>query len=155
MIAQWIGAQTIDLFPRLPERINARSVHITVGVALAVLLVASVLWRMTPMGGACRPLRPGLAGVLANGVHGCLHVLLAAMLLSGLLLVWARGDSLFNLVRVPAFAPNDREFRKLIEEIHETTGWLILSQAGLHALAALVHHYVLRDGVLARMAMRG
>ena len=36
-------------------------------------------------------------------------------------------------------------------EIHETLGNVILWVAGLHALAALYHHYILKDRVLVAM----
>ena len=39
---QWLGAQVIDWFPSGPPRVNARSVHIALGVALALLLLARV-----------------------------------------------------------------------------------------------------------------
>ena len=75
--------------------------------ALCISPAARLLWCVT-RGRRLPPAESGLAGVLAKGVHGSLYALLAAMLLSGFLVVLARGDSLFNLVRVPAFAPNDR-----------------------------------------------
>ena len=56
----------------------------------------------------------------------------------------------FGLELPPLVAP-DRDLARLIHDIHETVGiagyWLI----GLHALAALVHHYVVRDDTLRRM----
>ena len=49
--AQWLGAQTIDWFPRGPLRVDARSMHITGGVLLAALLVARLLARTPPLAG--------------------------------------------------------------------------------------------------------
>lgn len=53
VVLQWIGAKTIDWFPRGTLRVDARSVHITVGVLLALVLVARIVWRATG-GGGCR-----------------------------------------------------------------------------------------------------
>jgi cytochrome b561 len=39
---QWLGAQTIDWFPGGPLRVDVRSVHITCGALLAVLLLARI-----------------------------------------------------------------------------------------------------------------
>ncbi|WP_342587451.1 cytochrome b/b6 domain-containing protein [Manganibacter manganicus] len=39
-------------------------------------------------------------------------------------------------------------------EIHTTLGNVILWLAGLHAAAALFHHYYLRDGILKSMLPR-
>ena len=44
---QWLGAQTIDWFPSGPWRVDARSLHITFGILLAVLLVGRIGWRLT------------------------------------------------------------------------------------------------------------
>ena len=66
VVTQWLGAQTIDWFPRGPLRVDARSVHITVGVTLAALLAARVLWRAT--GGRRLPLADhGALNLVAKG----------------------------------------------------------------------------------------
>ena len=41
---------------------------------------------------------------------------------------------------------------KLLGEAHQTLGNIFIWLAGLHAIAALAHHYVLRDATLVRMA---
>ncbi len=41
-----------------------------------------------------------------------------------------------------------------VDEVHDFNAWLIMALAGGHALAALYHHYLLRDGVLRRMLQR-
>jgi cytochrome b561 len=45
----------------------------------------------------------------------------------------------------------DPSLRHTITDVHQVVAWAIILLAALHALAALVHHYVLRDDVLARM----
>lgn len=42
----------------------------------------------------------------------------------------------------------------LIAELHESGGTFILILAGLHALMAIWHQFVLRDGALRRMSLR-
>ncbi len=151
---QWLGAQTIDWFPRGPLRVDARSLHITVGVLLAALLLGRVAWRLT--GGRRLPLADkGALNVVAKGTHWGLYALLAAMVLAGMFLTWTRGDSIFNLFSIPAYDPGSKELPHQVQEVHATIGWLILALAGLHAGAALVHRYLWQDGVLARMLPRG
>lgn len=154
VVAQWVGAQTIDWFPRGPLRVDARSVHIVAGVLLAALVAARLLWRAT--GGRRLPLADkGALNLVAKGTHWGLYALLIAMLGVGLFLAWTRGDSIFNLFSIPAFDPGNRALAHRVQEVHATVGWLILALAGLHAGAALVHRYLWRDGVLGRMALRG
>jgi cytochrome b561 len=154
VFGQWFGAQTIDWFPRGPLRVDARSVHIVVGVLLTALLVARIVWRLSA--GRRLPTEgpsPAVA-FLAKSVHRLLYLLLLAMVLVGLALTWARGDSLFNLFSIPAFDPGNKALAHRIFDIHNFLGWAILGLAGLHAGAALVHRYVWKDGVLARMSLR-
>ena len=147
---QWLGAQTIDWFPRGPLRVDARSLHITFGVLLAIILAARVIWRLT--GGRRLPLADrGALNILAKTTHWGLYALLIAMVLVGMFLAWTRGDSIFNLFTLPAYAPGNKALSDQVQEIHATLGWIILAVAGLHAAAALVHRYVWHDGVLDRM----
>jgi cytochrome b561 len=153
VVLQWVGAQTIDLFPRGPLRVDARSVHITFGVLLAALLLGRLLWRVT--GGRRLPLADaGALNIVAKGTHWGLYALLAAMVLAGMFLTWTRGDSLFNVVSIPAYDPGNRALAEQVQEVHGTIGWIILGLAGLHASAALVHRYLWHDGVLGRMLPR-
>lgn len=150
VVVQWLGAQTIDWFPRGPWRVDARSTHITLGVLLAALLVARVAWRLTR--GRRLPLADkGVVNVVAKATHWGLYALLAAMVSVGLFLPWAQGDSIFNLFAIPAYDPANPDFGDQVQDIHGTIGWLILALAGVHASAALVHRYLWRDGVLGRM----
>ena len=153
VVAQWIGAQTIDLFPRGPLRVDARSAHITLGALLGILLVARLVWRITR--GRRLPLADvGVLNLVAKATHWGLYVLLSAMVLVGLFLAWARGDSLFNTVSIPAYDPGNRVLVDQVQELHGTIGWLIVALASLHASAALFHRWVRRDGVLNRMLLR-
>lgn len=150
VVAQWIGAQVIDVFPAGSPRVDARSVHITGGLLLAVLLLMRLAWRTTR--GRRLPLADtGALNLLAKGTHWGLYALLVMMVLVGMFLVWVRGDSLFNLFSIPAYDPGNRALSHQVQELHGTIGWMILALAGLHAAAALVHRYVWRDAVLGRM----
>lgn len=150
VVSQWLGAQTIDWFPRGPLRVDARSVHIILGVVLAALVAARLLWRLTR--GRRLPLADeGALNLVAKGTHWGLYALLGAMVLAGLFLTWTRGDSIFNLFSIPAYDPGNPGLKGQVQEVHATIGWLILALAGLHAGAALVHRYLWHDGVLGRM----
>ena len=151
--AQWLGAQTIDWFPRGPLRVDARSMHITAGLVLLLVLATRVLWRATDG----RRLPPGDRGwlhVVAKGTHWSLYALLAATVALGVFNVWVRGDSIFNAFTIPAFDPANKALRGMVEEWHGTAANLILILAGVHAGAALVHRYLWDDGVLGRMFSR-
>ncbi len=60
--------------------------------------------------------------------------------------------SFFGLSIPSPFMSFSRDSHHLIGDIHEWVGWTIIIIATGHAVAALFHHYVLRDGLLYRMA---
>jgi len=153
VVEQFLGAQIIDWFPRGPLRVNARSVHIVLGVTLAVLLAVRIFWRLTRGRQLVR--EPGLLNLAARLVHHLLYVLLIAIVLLGLVLTSARGDSIFGAFSVWSFAPGNRDLANAIGEVHETVAWTIIVVAALHAAAALFHRFVLKDRVLQRMWPRG
>lgn len=146
----WTLGQCIDFFPKGTPRIGARSLHIVFGLLLALTLAARIGWRLR--GGAVLPRADaGLPGTAAVAVHRLLYVLLVAIVVVGVAAVWIRGDNIFNLFTIPAFDPGNKALRHDVVELHELLANVLLTLAGLHAAAALWHHYVRRDGVLRRM----
>ena len=54
-------------------------------------------------------------------------------------------------LQLPALIAENKDLASQIKEIHEavgTTGYFLI---GLHAVAALYHHYIKRDNTLTRM----
>ena len=118
VVVQWLIAQVIDLIPQGTPRIEARSVHFTHGLCLAIILAARINWRATR--GRVLPADKGVLQALAKAVHCAPYALLIAMVLVGIFLVYARGDSFLDLFTVPAFDPNNKALRENVEELHGT-----------------------------------
>ena len=150
VIALWLLAQVIDWFPAGPARIDCRSVHIVLGIILAIVLVRLIVWRRLA-GNHLPSAGPPALARLASIVQVLLYVLLVVEVLLGLANVWVRGDSIFNLFAIPSFAPGDRALRRQINGYHQVVANTILVLAGFHAMAALLHHYYWKDEVLRRM----
>ena len=146
----WIVGKTVD-FPSGAWRVDYRSVHIMLGFALALILMARLGWRVW-RGLTMPPDRHRLLVAAAKAMHWVLYLLLFATVAVGMTYEFARGDSLFNLFRMPSFAHGNRALIHWIGGYHALAANAVLILAGLHALAALSHHYVMRDDVLARMA---
>ncbi|MEO8296553.1 MAG: cytochrome b/b6 domain-containing protein [Burkholderiales bacterium] len=154
VVGVWVLGQVIDVFPKGVPRVTARSLHITGGTLLGLLLVYRIVWRAGPRSVRLPPADAGWLGKLSTLTHFGLYILLCAAVLAGLANTWVRGDNLFNLVTLPAFDPGNSDLRETVEELHELAANLLLLVAGLHALAALVHHAVFRDDVMRRMGRR-
>jgi superoxide oxidase len=99
------------------------------------------------------PAPPAWQHAVGRVMHGALYLLMIAMPLGGWLLLSASGKPIpFFGLELPALVAENKALADQVKEIHELGGtvgyWLI----GLHAAAALFHHYVRRDNTLRRMA---
>jgi len=153
VVGQWLGAKTFDLFPKGPLQVDAVSAHLTFGVLIGLLVAARIWWRLT-RGVRLPDIGNGLLPLLAKAMHWAFYLLILAVVALGLTMVSVRSFSFFNLFQLPTATTATRPFLRSVHEIHELLATLILILAGLHALVALVHQYVWRDGVLARMVPR-
>ena len=54
-------------------------------------------------------------------------------------------------LELPAIWPQDKGFADTLKDLHETIGEIGYFLVGAHALAALYHHYIVRDNTLRRM----
>jgi len=124
--------------------------HQSLGLSVLLLNGLRLLWRWwQPMPSLITDPVKRMIGHLS---HAAVYGLLMAQPLLGWLYVSARGRTAnFWGLPMPALIDKNRELADSIHTWHENTGWLLLALIALHALAALHHHYVLKDGVLRRM----
>jgi cytochrome b561 len=87
-----------------------------------------------------------------------LYFVVVAVLVGGVTTELLRGDNFFGLLRLPTpgdlVAPARHALAERIGDLHGLGANTILVLAGLHAAAALFHHYALKDTVLRRMLAR-
>ena len=152
VVIQFAFAETWDYFAK-PTQETMQSLHVSLGVLLTAVVLARIVWRLIP-GHQMPALDVGWMRIASKGVHYLLYLLLAAQVVTGFLFRWAQGHpvSFFGLFAIPSpFDAFDRAARRQFHTIHEWIGWTIIIVAFAHALAALYHHYALRDRVLGRM----
>ena len=149
-VALWCLGKTIDWFPPGVGRIPARSVHICVGIVLGLILCYRIFWRWQG-GRHLPPASSGAAQLLANFTHYALYFLLIGAVALGIANVWVRGDSLFGLISIPQFDPGNKPLQMQVAKLHYLFANALLIVAGVHAMAALAHHFLWKDRVLQRM----
>jgi cytochrome b561 len=151
VILQFTLGQTWGWFPR-PTRHLMIVTHMSFGIILTVVILARVLWRFA-LGHHLRSLEIGWVRVASITVHYVLYALLAIEAVLGFLSRW-EGDeamSFFGLQIPPPFSAAGEDVAHQLQDIHNWVGWAIIILAAGHALAALYHHYILKDRVLGRM----
>lgn len=150
----WTGGETLSWVAPGATRADLRSLHILLGCVLGVVGAVRFIWRLS-FGRPLPPVDSGAVAALAKLTHRALYALLAAMVFIGMMLLWATGDSAFNAFTLPANDAADAAFAVQLQHIHAIIGWVIVAAVGLHSLAVLFHHFVLRDATLARMGWGG
>lgn len=151
VVALWCLGETVDWFPKGAVRIAARSLHICLGVALGSLLCYRLWWRLGAGAVRLAPVGAGIVRALGTVVHVALYVMLLATVVLGLANAWVRGDTLFNLISIPAFDPGNKALRAQVEDLHALSANILIWLAGFHAAMGLAHHFVWKDDVLRRM----
>jgi cytochrome b561 len=132
-----------------------RQLHETLGMCVFALVVMRVLWRTLDVD----PDPPQVSrwmDVAAKAAHYVLYLLLFSLPLTAISGAWLEGHPLTLLasVDIPPFLALSHDTGAAIATLHTWLGDAILWVAGLHALAALYHHIILKDSVLASMLPR-
>ena len=134
-----------------------KALHFMLG--LSVLLM--VVLRLAARWASPKPVEAAPANALqtwsqrlAAVGHLALYGFMLLMPLAGWLALSAAGKPIpFFGLELPALMGPNKTFAHDIKELHEAVGeagyWLI----GIHVAAALGHHYVLKDGLMSRMAL--
>ena len=151
VIANFTLAQTWDWFAK-PVKGLMEDTHMSFGVLLAAAVIARLVWRWLP-GHQLSSLEAGWVRLVSKATHYLLYGLLVIEAGLGFAFRWGAGRPMefFGLGILPLTGAIDKALRHDLREIHEKIGWAIIILALMHALAALYHHYALKDRALERM----
>lgn len=129
--------------------------HYQVGTALFVLILIRLIWAFINREHRPRP-PEGLLGYAARLGHLGLYVLLLAVPSAALIRAWGseRAFAPFGFEIFPARAPDTgiKAATDIGSNFHGELAWVLLVLILGHILMALFHHFVLKDGLLKRMA---
>jgi len=130
--------------------------HKSVGISILLLTLARLAWRLTH-----RPppaVEGGFQGFLAKAVHTLLYAFMIVAPLTGWIVVSTSRIEvptyLFGVVPWPHL-PVSRALHEVAEEAHELLAWAGIALFLLHVAGALRHQWLLKDGLLRRMAPGG
>jgi len=153
LIAVYACIELKDFFPKGSDvRVALKTWHFMLG--LTVLVLATVRLAVHLLGPSPR-IRPSPAHwqVLAGKImHTGLYLFMIGMPILGWLILSSDEKVVpFFGFQLPALTGANPGLSEQLEEIHETVGTIGYVLIGLHAAAALVHHYFLRDDTLRRI----
>lgn len=153
LVAVYACIELRELFPKGSDPREAlKTWHFMLGLSVFVLVWLRLALHLSgPVPGIVpEPSRwMRLSGTL---MHIALYVLMIGLPLFGWLMLSASGKPIpFFGLELPALVGKNKELADLFKEIHETGATAGYILVGLHAAAALFHHYVVRDDTLRRM----
>jgi cytochrome b561 len=152
-----IGSFTLGLsmvnMPLSPRKLEFYSWHKWVGVTVLLLVILRLAWRLAnpvPVQPATVPAWQRRAAAVS---HAALYTVLIVMPVTG----WIMSSALnlpvvyLGLIHIPSPFGVDRALGEAMKLVHFGLALTLLVLVMIHVLAALYHHFVLRDNVLRRM----
>jgi cytochrome b561 len=147
-----LGNYMVDLdyydawYHRAPE------IHKSAGILLLLIMLFRFFWNTFQS--RPEPISPDTKTELAARLtHLFFYLLVVMLFITGYMISTAEGQGIevFNWFNVPSLLAEDSDRVDWAGDIHKilATGFMIL--AAVHALAALYHHFIVKDFTLKRM----
>lgn len=143
--------------PETPNRFELYQLHKSFGICVLILSVLRLLWRL---GHKPPPLPTGMKAweiAAAKSTHVAFYIIMIGMPLLG----WAMVSSsefviptkIFKVILWPDLPglPRDKAVESIFKNLHHWIGKATIALILLHVGAALKHHFINKDNILARM----
>ncbi len=153
IMAQYFWAWRIDNVEGFRARLELVTQHKTIGMVVLALAVLRLLWRLINQPPPLPAAMVRWERWAAKTGHALLYGLIFAIPLSGWLYSSAAGlgDFWWGPVSFPSLVESSELLEDRFGVLHRALGLALAAVAGLHTLAALRHHFMLKDSVLKRM----
>jgi cytochrome b561 len=146
VLSAWLVSGSRDLM----------TLHQTLGVAVFAVVALRLVWRAVDRrpGEVAMPKAMALA---SRAFHWLLYAMMLALVGTAVAGSWLEGHAItvYGLGAIGPYLMASRDLGHALLEVHQTLGTAIIWAAGLHAAAALFHHFYRRDRVLRRMLPAG
>lgn len=151
IIAFVLGPEDVDELDN-PSLDLGLQTHETLGLVVFGLTVFRIICTLFSKRPLAVPM-PASMRMISKVLQASLYLLLLAVPLTAILGTWLEGDALSLLSHVIITSPfsTSENIGEFLLDLHPTLADTLLILAGVHAAAALFHHFVLNDLVLATM----
>jgi cytochrome b561 len=141
-----------DSWPNKPAQTFWINIHALLGLLLWFTLMARFLWRRRHAPPQLMESVGHFARRTQAVVHFCLYALLFVTPIVGIITFVYHGRVFdFGIFKIDFAVKSDRAIFHPTEDLHGYLAYAIFALAGIHALTALWHQFILRDGLLDRM----
>jgi len=153
IMAVYLCIELREFYPKGSDIRNGfKAWHFMLGISVWILVLLRLAIRIKHKAPVITPTPIQWQLTISKLVHLLLYLLMLTMPILGWLTVNYKGHEVMYFgLQLPTLVTADESMATFIEEVHEWIGvagyWLI----GLHALAALYHHYFIKDNTLKRM----
>lgn len=154
LVATAITMEVRGIYPKGSDaRELIKTVHYMLGMAVFSLVWLRLIARAAGTTPPISPAPSATQALLGHLVHMALYALMVGLPLLGWLALSAKGKPVALLwgMQLPMLIAENRDTAHLLKEMHEVGAQIGYGLLALHAGAALLHHYVLRDNTLVRM----
>ena len=136
-----------------PAKFQYYAWHKWIGITIFLLAALRLAWRAGHRAPALPATMPAWQVKASRVAHALLYALMLAIPLSGWIYSSATGVSVvyLGLVPLPDLVPKDRESARILLLVHQALNFTLAIVVVAHVAAALRHHFVDGDDVLARI----
>jgi cytochrome b561 len=148
------GLYMVEL-PFSPQRLKQYNWHKWAGMSILFLSALRLLWRLAHPAPALPAHLPAWQRLASSSTHGLMYALFFAIPLAG----WAYSSALgfpvvlYGVIEMPDFVSRNKELAETLKLIHKLLAYSLAALVIVHLMAALQHHFILKDGLLARMGL--
>jgi cytochrome b561 len=126
--------------------------HALLGLALWLTLIARAWWRWQHVPPALMDSVGILSRRTSSVVHFALYALMFVIPIVGIITFVYHGRAFdFGLFKIDPGISSNRAIFHPTEDLHGYLAYALFAVAGIHALMALWHQFVLKDGLINRM----
>ncbi|MEO8332975.1 MAG: cytochrome b/b6 domain-containing protein [Gallionella sp.] len=155
LVAGWfLGDELAEATDESKATLAGYIVHALVGGAILLLAVAQLLFRRKD---GVPPLLADtpMFQVVAKGVHYLLYTVLFLLPVTGVVTIITSDAGQALLSWNASLLPKEHGYEHVFaHEVHEQLFNVLIVLAVVHILGAIKHQFIMKDGVMSRMALR-
>ena len=127
--------------------------HKWIGVTVFLLVIVRIIWRLLHPVPPLTATMPAWQTRASFCIHAGLYGLLFAIPITGYFYSLAAGVQVvyFGVLPLPVLISKNDALKEILVQLHAILNYTMAGLVAVHTVAALKHHFIDRDGVLARM----